>query len=419
MSATAAGVAATRPTVLERVRRVPAVAILAERSYQSFWIAAVLAAAVQELRIMAQSWLILDTGAAQVWVGLAVGLTAVPAVPLVLFSGVLADNRGGRYALVVSRVALVLASVAMAVVVLMGDPELWQIVVLGVAGSAAIAFGMGPTQTMATALVARPHLQAAASLNSMSFSLARAVGPLTGGVLIASFGIGSPFLALCGLAMLALFFTLRIREPSRDAVAQGSPWLKVREGFAYVRQDATVRWLLTLALFLLMAFTWLAVLPVYARDVLHVGEKGYATLLATFAAGQGISALYVAVTGGFSRKGVAVVVSAVAWSLAAIVFGYSHSYPLSLGMMFVLGIVPPIWVSSLVTLLQISTPKDKVGRVMSLFALTVQIAQLSWLIGTGLGQMVGNATMIAITLGAFATANLLALVRSPQLRVKT
>jgi predicted MFS family arabinose efflux permease len=218
---------------------------------------------------------------------------------------------------------------------------------------------------------------------------------------------------------LAILFTTRIREPERAGAAQGSPWQKVREGFAYARGNATVRWLLTLALFLLAAFTWLAVLPVYARDVLHVGEKGYGTMLAVFAAGNGVSGLYIALTGGFSRKGVAVVVSAVAWSVAAIVFGYSQSYPLTLAMMFVLGIVPPIWVSSLVTLLQVSTPKEMVGRIMSLFALAVQIAQLSWLIGTALGEVVGNPAMIAITLGVFAGMNLLALVRSPQLRART
>jgi predicted MFS family arabinose efflux permease len=272
---------------------------------------------------------------------------------------------------------------------------------------------------MASALVERRHLQAANSLISLSFTVARAIGPLAGAFLIASFGIGSPFLALCGLSLLAILFTMRIREPKREAPSDGTPWQKVREGFSYARENATVRWLLVLALFLLAAFTWLAVLPVYARDVLHVGEKGYGTMLATFAAGNGISGLYIALSGGFRRKGIAVVVSAVVWSMAAIVFGYSHSYPLSLAMMFVLGIVPPIWVSSLVTLLQISTPKDKVGRIMSLFALTVQIAQLSWLIGTALGEVIGNPAMIAITLGMFAGMNLLALIRSPQLRALT
>lgn len=407
------------PTFRTRLVQIPAIVALAERSFQAFWIAAVLAAAEQQLRIMAQSWLILDKGASQIWVGLAVGIPAIPAVPLVLMSGVLSDSRGAKFTFLMARAGVLCAAAGMAAIVLIGYPPLWPLIVLAILAAAAYAFGFGPTQTLVPTLVRRQHLQAANALNSVGFSMAKAVGPLVGGLLIAALGIGSPFLALCALSAGAIFFALRIREPQELQTAAGSPWQKIREGLDYARENPTVRWLLVLGMFLLAAFTWLAVLPVYARDVLHVGEHGYAAMLAMFAVGQAVSGLYVAVSGGFRRKGVAVVVSAVIWSISGIVFGYSHSYPVSLCAMFALGIVPPIWLSSLLTLLQVTTPADKVGRIMSLFALTVQVAQLSWLIGTGLGQLIGNPMMLAITMSIFAVTNLLALARSPELRAKT
>ena len=93
--------------------------------------------------------------------------------------------------------------------------SLWQIVALSIVSSAVLAIGMPATQTLVISLVPRSSFQAANSLNALIFSLGRALGPLAGGLLIPGFGLGAPFLALIGLYILSIAFTLRLPVPEK------------------------------------------------------------------------------------------------------------------------------------------------------------------------------------------------------------
>jgi MFS family permease len=101
-----------------------------------------------ELRIMAQSWLILELGASQIWVGAATGLRVVPALAIGLFAGVMVDRLGGRSVLIFERLLLLLLAVVTAAVVVAGVVNLWQIVVLSIVSSAVLAIGMPAGQTL-------------------------------------------------------------------------------------------------------------------------------------------------------------------------------------------------------------------------------------------------------------------------------
>ena len=89
-----------------------------------------------ELRVMAQSWLILELGASQIWVGAATGLRVVPAIFLGLFAGVMVDRLGGRVILIWERSILLILAVVTAAVVVSGQVTLWQIVALSIISSA-------------------------------------------------------------------------------------------------------------------------------------------------------------------------------------------------------------------------------------------------------------------------------------------
>jgi predicted MFS family arabinose efflux permease len=245
---------------------------------------------------------------------------------------------------------------------------------------------------------------------------------LAGALLISAYGLAAPFLALTAVWVASLALTYRIREPTHDgqpATARVGVRRQLIDGLAVVRENSSVAWLLALAFLLITGLTVLPVIPIYARDVLDVGESGFAWLIGGFAAGQGAAALVLAVSGGPARKGLAVVFSAVLWSGGVLVFGFSQHFLVSLAAMAVMGVCAATWVSSLVTLLQIAAPREKLGRVMALYVLSLQTASLAWLIGGWMGQALGNRPMLLITATAFAGANLLALALAPVLRGKT
>ena len=158
-----------------------------------------------ELRLMAQSWLILELGGSQVWVGAANGLRVIPFVLASLLAGVLIDRIGGRTILLWSRLGLLLIAVLTAAIVLAEAVQVWHVVALSMAAGGAIALGMPSTNTLIVELVPRARLRTANSLNQITFSLARALGPLGGGVLITAAGLAAPWLALVllyGVAVL-------------------------------------------------------------------------------------------------------------------------------------------------------------------------------------------------------------------------
>ena len=112
--------------------------------------------------------------------------------------------------LVWERIILLALAVLTAVVVTSGEVTLWQIVTLSIVSSAVLAMGMPAMQTLVLNYVPRETLQAGNSMNMMAASLTRAVGPLTGGFLIAAYGLGSPFIALVGLYVASLYFSFRL-----------------------------------------------------------------------------------------------------------------------------------------------------------------------------------------------------------------
>jgi MFS family permease len=165
---------------LPNIRQSPAVKLLSNQPFRSLLFSNFANLNGVELRIMAQSWLILELGASQIWVGAATGLRVVPAIIIGLFAGVLVDRLGGRIVLVWERIILLALAVLTAVVVTSGEVTLWQIVTLSIVSSAVLAMGMPAMQTLVLNYVPRETLQAGNSMNMMAASLARAVGPLTG-----------------------------------------------------------------------------------------------------------------------------------------------------------------------------------------------------------------------------------------------
>ncbi len=369
-----------------------------------------------ELRIMAQSWLILELGASQVWVGAATGLRVVPAIAIGLFAGVMVDRMGGRYVLLVERLLLLLLAVVTAAVVVSDVVTLWQIVVLSIVSSAVLAMGMPAGQSLVATLLPKEKLQSGNSLNMAAVSLARGVGPLAGGFLIAGFGLGSPFLALIGLYALSVYFTTRlpkeeVSEPSGDSALR-----EIIDGLKYIRSNPVLFRVMLIAFSVILSAVMVPIMPVYARDRFDVGETGYGTMLAAWAVGQGVSALWIASRENWARKTPPILISSVVFVAADIVFALSTNFYLTLASLVAIGAAIPVWASSTITLLQLQSDPKMLGRVMSVFSLSLQSMMFGWFLGAWIGTIIGNAQMIVISTLIYLFVNFGIILTSKELR---
>jgi MFS family permease len=239
---------------------------------------------------------------------------------------------------------------------------------------------------------------------------------MAGGLLLAGFGLGAPWIALAGLYLLSIGALLVVPDVRPAETVGKRAWTSVVEGLRYVRRDPLVSRIMFLAFTVIAPMAIFPVLPIYARDRFGVGETGFGTMMAFFAVGQGLSAIYVTIRGGWERKVTPVLTSAAMWAIFMVVLGFSRSYPLTLFALFMLGAGIPPWITSVSTILQTHSDKEMLGRVMAVFAMSFQVAFVGWFVGGWLGELIGNDWMLLWMGVAYLTMNAGVFATSKELR---
>lgn len=399
-----------------RIRQNPSVQLLANAPLRAFYFGNLTNYTGVELRVMAQSWLILELGGSQLMVGAAIGLRFLPAIVIGLVAGVWIDRLGARFVLLWERGLLLVLAIVTALLVLTETVVIWHVVVLSVISSTLMVVGGPGMNSMVTKLVPKSSLQAANSINQLTRSSSRALGPMAAGFLIASFGLGAPWLALVALYILSVIATSKL--PKQEAVESTgeSAVSAIKNGLVYVKSNPVISRVMLLAFSAIFAGALMPIIPIYARDNFDVGGSGLGIMMAVWALGLAAGAIAVAVTGGFKKKTVSMMVAVVIYAGGEIGFGFSTNYGLALVFLFINGIASPIWLSSIVTLLQTESDPKMLGRVMALFALSVQTLFLGALIWSWLGLQIGNEWMLLFVGLAFVVAHALVLAFSPALR---
>jgi hypothetical protein len=300
-----------------------------------------------------------------------VGLAAfVPVLLLTLPAGEAVDRRDRRK-LLIACYAAELATVA--VLVVASWREFASVpLLLGVAAAfgAARAF-MGPGSTaLGPMLVPRELLPRAIAWNSLAWQTASILGPAIAGLLLAMSNTLAYATALCLYATAAGAVFL-IKGNTKPVTQPGSRWQLVKEGLAYVWRQKIVFGAISLDLFAVLLGGATALLPVFARDVLHVGEQGFGILRAGPAIGATLVAFALAAKPIRSRAGIFMFSGVAVFGLATIVFGLSKSLWLSVCALAVLGGADMLSVYVRQTLVQLVTPDEMRGRVASVSTLFI------------------------------------------------
>lgn len=223
----------------------------------------------------------------------------------------------------------------------------------GPAGNSLLAF-----------LVPPERLARSIALNSSVFMIAVIAGPALGGVLYALGPDATYSVCMAGfVASGACMVTLGGRKRADAMQSDASRLARVAEGIRFVRQRPVVFGAISLDLFAVLLGGATALLPVFARDILHVGPIGLGLLRSAPATGAAVMAFALArkpLERGTGKKMFAAVA---VFGVATIVFGLSHNFLLSLGALFVLGASDMISVFVRHALVNFATPDEMRGRV--------------------------------------------------------
>jgi MFS family permease len=346
------------------------------------------------------------------WVGLAQFL---PAVALSLVAGHAADRFPRRRILALTNGAL--AALALALFALARAQSLAPIYAVLVAVGMTRAF-LGPAnQSILPTLVPAEHFPNAVAWGSSFWQVAMVVGPTAGGIAYAALGGPEHVYALAaaclGLAC-ALVSTVRTRSPgAADRNPSGSlpyraPPARARQpdsllaGVRYVRQNPIVLGAMSLDLFAVLLGGATALLPVYARDILHLGPWALGVLRSAPAAGAAVTAVVLAVRPIERGAGAKMFVGVALFGVATIVFGLSRHFALSLAALLVVGSADMVSVFVRSALVQLATPDAMRGRVSAVNMVFIGASNELGEFESGLtAQWLG--TVPAVVLGGIGT----------------
>ena len=225
------------------------------------------------------------------------------------------------------------------------------------------AFGWAARGALFPNLVPRAALSNAVMWNSSNFEFTCIVGPALGGLLIAHYGVPLAYGidAACALACLA--FVLPIKAPQEIAARHAHPLQDLFSGLHFVRGSKVILATITLDLFAVLLGGAVALLPLFADQILHVGAVGLGWLRAAPSIGAVLMALALAHGRPLRQAGKALLYSVTGFGLATIVFGFSQTFWLSFAALICTGAFDNVSVVVRHTLVQVLTPDAMRGRV--------------------------------------------------------
>jgi MFS family permease len=375
--------------------------VLRNRDFLLYLIGRFAASVGQQMLTVAVGWELYERTGQALALGL-VGLTqTLPMFCFTLPAGHLADNRNRQKIFVAMTLLMAAASAGLTMVSALKAPTVWIYFCLLVAASAR-TFLWPSSASFLPQLVSRKAFPRAVTWSTGSFHLSSVAGPAAGGALIALTHSAATVYAVNTAAALVCA-TLMALVRSHRAVSTREPMslASLGAGFKFVFANRIILGTITLDLFAVLLGGATALLPVYAKDILHSGPSGLGLLQAALPIGSLLSALVLAHRPPMERAGRALLWAVVGFGVATIGFGLSRWFWLSFAMLFVCGATDNVSVVVRHTLVQLLTPDEKRGRVSAVNSLFIGTSNElggfeSGFVAHWFGPAIGNA----ITTGA-------------------
>jgi MFS family permease len=307
---------------------------------------------------------------ASFWLGMIGIAQFLPLFLLTLIAGYVADRLDRRWIVRVFIAVEMLCAASLAALVWLDAMTLVPLFTVAVLLGIGRAFAGPALSAIAPNIVPPAVLPGAIAMNAIAWQAGSIVGPLVGGAAYA-LSRSLPYEASAVLYAVSLSCMLLIRPIPRGNAGKSHPLRAVVEGLAYVRANKIVLGAISLDLFAVLLGGATAMLPVYARDILHVGSEGLGALRAAPAVGAALTALALTRFPLKRRVGVKMFLCVGLFGLATMVFGESRYMWLSLLALFVIGASDMVSVYVRSSLIQLHTPDAMRGRVSAVSGLFI------------------------------------------------
>ncbi len=345
---------------------------LSHRDFRRYLSAAFLAILATQIQSVAVSWQIYGIARTPLALGYAGLFQFLPMMACTIPAGHLADRFDRKLILVVSNLCTALAAGGFLILALTRTSVVWPFYVVLALFGAARAFAGPASQSFVPLLVPQDQFPQAVAWASSTSQVAVIAGPAVGGAIyILGPAVDYGVCLILFVTIAVVMMGIRSRSARYEAEADTTVFERITAGIAYVWRKPLILGAFSLDLFAVLLGGATALLPVYARDILHVGPLGLGVLRSAPALGAAMLGIALGQRALSRQAGLAMFACVAIFGIATIVFGLSRNFALSIAALFILGASDMVSVYVRTTLTQLATPDAMRGRVSAVNRLFV------------------------------------------------
>ena len=391
-----------------------ALALLRPGAFRRYIIGSLISDSGTWMQMMAQSWVLSGLTNKAILLGLVNFAAGIPALALAPTAGSLADRLDKRKILIATQIAQIILAIALGFLILSGRIQIWHIIFFALLLGIAFSYEMPAISALVPELVKRDEIAAAVALDRSVFHGSRLIGPSLAGLFVGWWGAASAFFtnALSFLALIVALISLP-KRPIGTAEEEEQRRSGILEGFRYVRSNRIIMSLIALiALNTIFVFPAISVmLPLYVRNILHLGAKNMGWLMAVSGSGAFLGSIgLLSVAREHRLKFMSGNVIAIA--VGVFLMSRSQSFLLTAAAMGAIAVALSMNFGLTNTVVQEQAPAHLRGRVSAVVGMSFfGLMPVAGLITPGFSDLIGMRTTLGIAsvIYAIAAASVLSL----------
>jgi len=346
---------------------------LSHRNFRYFWFGQCISLIGTWMQNAGQSWIVLQITNSAFLLGILNAAQFLPTLLFSIFAGVIIDRFPKRKVVIVTQVLLMACAFMLAALIWTGNAKYPYILIIASVLGMAQAFDMPARQSMMVELVGKDDLMNAIALNSAIFNGARIIGPAISGIVMAALGAGAAFF-VNGLSFIAVIFGLykidAANEPVHRAAGKGVI-SEAAAGIKYIAKTPVLYITLVLSVILcIFSQNFNTLIPALAKNVLMQKELGYGFLMSSMGVGALIGAVTLAVRSKGTPKYSKILIGGGIMALFVLLTGLQNNYIISSALLMAAGWGMVTFNASANSTVQVNSPDEMRGRIMSAYALT-------------------------------------------------
>jgi len=368
---------------------------LTHRRFRLLWAGLFISVAGSRMQFWAILWHIRELTEQPIALG---GVGLVRVLPIIVFSlvgGAIADVFDRRRVIFVTQTVFILTATTLGLLTISGRITIWQIYLLTAIEALASSFDLPARQALTPNLVPARDLPNAFSMQSMAFTVGAIIGPALSGLVISFAGLSMVYWINAATYLALVWALIQIGSVTQQPVdLKGrSPvsWASIKEGLNFILARPIILSSMFLDFFATFFSSANALLPIFARDILRVGEQGYGWLAASQSVGAGVTAVILSQVGTIRHQGRILLGAVISFGIWTLVFGLSPFFGLTFLSLAMMGASDTISMIIRNTIRQLRTPDHIRGRMTS-------INQIFFMGGPQLGEL--EAGIVAQFFGA-------------------